>query len=121
MAAPRKTRKVYDSEIEPEAQVVERRAPAATTPEARENQLIALAYDLTEKQLIEGTASSQVISHLLKMGSRRERLEQLKIGGEVRLNETKIENMESATRTEELYAKAMKAMSVYSGQDTQDD
>lgn len=121
MAAPRKARPVYDSEIEPENQVaIPRRAPA-TTPEARENQLIALAYDLAEKQLIEGTASSQVISQLLKMGSRRERLEQLKIGGEVRLNETKIENMESGARTEELYAKAMKAMSVYSGQEQQDD
>lgn len=121
MAAPRKARKVYDSEIEPDNQVaIPRRAPA-TSPEARENQLIALAYDLAEKQFIEGTASSQVITHFLKMGSSRERLEQLKIGGEVRLNETKIENMESAARTEELYAKAMKAMSVYSGQEQQDD
>ncbi|QPX62465.1 hypothetical protein SEA_TRUCKEE_1 [Arthrobacter phage Truckee] len=121
MAAPRKARKVYDSEIEPEDQLaIPRRAPA-TSPEARENQLIAMAYDLAEKQFIEGTASSQVITHFLKMGSSRERLEQLKIGGEVRLNDTKIENMESAARTEELYAKAMKAMSVYSGQESDDD
>ncbi|UYL88196.1 hypothetical protein SEA_LILHUDDY_1 [Arthrobacter phage LilHuddy] len=121
MAAPRKARKVYDSEIEPEDQVaIPRRAPA-TSPEARENQLIALAYDLAEKQFLEGTASSQVITHFLKMGSSRERLEQLKIGGEVRLNETKIENMESGARTEELYAKAMKAMSVYSGKESGDE
>ncbi|QFP95393.1 hypothetical protein SEA_MAKAI_1 [Arthrobacter phage Makai] len=121
MAAPRKARKVYDSEIEPDDQLaIPRRAPA-TSPEARENQLIAMAYDLAEKQFIEGTASSQVITHFLKMGSSRERLEQLKIGGEVRLNDTKIENMESAARTEELYAKAMKAMSVYSGQESDDD
>lgn len=121
MAAPKKARKVYDSEIEPENQVaIPRRAPA-TSPEARENQLISLAYDLAEKQFLEGTASSQVITHFLKMGSTRERLEQLKIGGEVRLNNTKIENMESAARTEELYAKAMKAMGVYSGQEPDDD
>ncbi|QFG13611.1 hypothetical protein PBI_SHEPARD_1 [Arthrobacter phage Shepard] len=121
MAAPRKARKVYDSEIEPDNQVaIPRRAPA-TSPEARENQLIALAYDLAEKQFLEGTASSQVITHFLKMGSSRERLEQLKIGGEVRLNETKIENMESGARTEELYAKAMKAMSVYSGKESGDE
>lgn len=35
----------------------------ALTPEARENQLISLASDLAEKQLREGTASSQVITH----------------------------------------------------------
>lgn len=121
MAAPKRARKVYDSEIEPDNQVaIPRRAPA-TSPEARENQLIALAYDLAEKQFIEGTASSQVITHFLKMGSSRERLEQLKISGEVRLNDTKIENMESGARTEELYSKAMKAMSVYSGQEQTDD
>jgi hypothetical protein len=55
------------------------------------------------------------------MGSSRERHEQLKLAGEIRLNDTKIENMESAARTEELYAKAMKAMSVYSGQEVDDD
>lgn len=121
MAAPRKAKKVYDSEIEPEDSVaIPRRAPAVS-PEARENQLIAMAYDLAEKQFLEGTASSQVITHFLKMGSSRERFEQLKLGGEIRLNDTKIENMESAVRTEELYSKAMKAMSVYSGQEVDDD
>lgn len=121
MAAPKRARKVYDSEIEPEGQLAIPRLSPATSPEARENQLIALAYDLAEKQFIEGTASSQVITHFLKMGSSRERLEQLKISGEVRLNDTKIENMESGARTEELYSKAMKAMSVYSGQEQTDD
>jgi hypothetical protein len=121
MAAPRKARKVYDSEIEPDDQLAIPRLAPATSPEARENQLISLAYDLAEKQFIEGTASSQVITHFLKMGSSRERLEQLKISGEVRLNDTKIENMESGARTEELYSKAMKAMSVYSGQEQTDD
>ena len=48
---------------------------AASTPEAREQQLIALAVDLAEKQLIEGTASSQVISHFLKLGSIRAQIE----------------------------------------------
>ena len=38
----------------------EKKIRPATTPEARENQMIALAVDLAEKQLIEGTASSQV-------------------------------------------------------------
>ena len=47
----------------------------ALTPEARENQLISLAVDLAEKQLQEGTASSQVITHYLKLGSTKERIE----------------------------------------------
>ncbi|ASR83300.1 hypothetical protein SEA_CATERPILLAR_2 [Arthrobacter phage Caterpillar] len=121
MAAPKRARKVYDSEIEPEDQLAIPRLAPATSPEARENQLIGLAYDLAEKQFRDGTASSQVITHFLKMGSSRERLEQLKISGEVRLNDTKIENMESGARTEELYSKAMKAMSVYSGQEQTDE
>ena len=121
MAAPRKARKVYDAEIVSENEVAIPRRSPATTPEARENQLISLAYDLAEKQIEEGTASSQVITHFLKMGSSRERHEQLKLAGEIRLNDTKIENMESAARTEELYAKAMKAMSVYSGQEVDND
>ena len=47
----------------------------ATSPEARENQLISLAVDLAEQQLMKGTASSQVITHYLKMGSTKEKLE----------------------------------------------
>jgi hypothetical protein len=54
---------------------VTRRRPA-TTPEARENQLISQAVDLAEKQMLEGSASAQVISHFLKLGSSREKLEQ---------------------------------------------
>ena len=52
-----------------------KRIRPALTPEAREDQLIALATNLAEKQLLEGTASSQVITHYLKMGSTKERLE----------------------------------------------
>ena len=46
-----------------------RKIRPALTPEARENQMISLAVDLAEKQLMEGTASSQVITHYLKLGS----------------------------------------------------
>ena len=52
-----------------------RKIRPALTPEARENQLISLAVDLAEKQLQEGTASSQVITHYLKLGSTKERIE----------------------------------------------
>jgi hypothetical protein len=54
-----------------------RRRSRARTPEAREDELANLAYDLAEDQIRDGTASSQVITHFLKAGSRRERMEQL--------------------------------------------
>jgi len=87
----------------------------ATTPEARENQLVALAVDLAEKQLADGTASAQVISHFLKLGSSRERLEQERLGYENELTKTKIETLASQQRVEELYMNALNAMRSYSG------
>jgi len=89
----------------------------ATTPEGRENQLIALAVDLAEKQLANGTASAQVISHYLKLGSSREKLEQERLGLENELIAQKTEAMKAAARVEELYERALGAMRSYSGQD----
>lgn len=93
------------------------RRPPATTPEGRENQLISLAVDLAEKQLSEGTASSQVISHFLKMGSPREKLEQERIALENDLLEAKADALASAKNVEELYGQALDAMRSYSGQE----
>lgn len=98
-----------------------RRRPPATTPEGRENQLVSLAVDLVEKQLREGTASAQVITHYLKLGSTREKLEQAKLRGENHLLEAKVENLGSMKRQEELYSDALKAMSQYSGQSSPED
>ena len=92
------------------------RRPPATTPEGRENQLVAAAVDLAERQLREGTASAQVISHYLKLGSSREKLEQERIKNENSLIHHKIEALESAKRVEELYASALNAMRSYAGQ-----
>lgn len=92
----------------------------ALTPEARENQMIALAVDLAEKQLIEGTASSQVITHFLKLASSRERLEKEKLEKENELLRAKTEAIESAKRVEELYSDALKAMRSYRGEDDED-
>lgn len=94
-----------------------RRRPPATTPEARENQLIALAVELAEKQIIAGTASSQVISHYLKLGSSREKLEQERLSQENALLQVKKEAMESQKRVEELYKTALDAMRSYAGQE----
>lgn len=97
-----------------------RRAPART-PEARENQMIALAVDLAEKQLSEGTASSQVISHFLKLGSTIARLEKKKLEQEVELSKAKTEAIQSQKRVEELYKNAMDAFRSYSGGGPSDD
>lgn len=89
--------------------------PPATTPEARENQLVAQAYDLAEQQIREGKASSQVITHFLKMGTARERLEQERLRGENELLKAKVENMASSARVETLYSEALDAMKLYTG------
>lgn len=89
----------------------------ATTPEGREREMISLAFDLAEKQLREGTASSQVISSFLKLGSSREELEQERIRHENELSRVKREALEGQQRVETLYAQALDAMRSYSGQE----
>lgn len=91
-----------------------RRRPART-PEARENQMIALAVDLAEKQLLEGTASSQVITHYLKLGSTKERIEKEILEKQKELIVAKTENLQSQKKVEELYANALSAMRSYQG------
>lgn len=93
----------------------------ATTVEGRENQLIAHAIDLAERQLRDGSASAQVISHYLKLGSTRERLEQERLIKENELLSAKVEQLASAKRMEEIYEKALNAMRSYAGQETEDD
>lgn len=93
----------------------------ALTPEARENQLISLAVDLAEKQLLEGTASSQVITHYLKLGSTKEKAEREKLEKEKELLEAKVEALKSAKRVEELYSDAISAMRKYSGHGVDND
>jgi hypothetical protein len=98
-------------EIEPRSN----RAPAVR-PQDRENQIINAAMDLAEQQILSGTASAQVITHYLKLGSSREKLEQEKIRQENALLSKKKEIMESQKRIEELYEEALNAMRSYSGQ-----
>lgn len=93
----------------------------ALTPEARENQMIALAVDLAEKQLLEGTASSQVITHYLKLGSTKERIEKEILEKQKELISAKTESIQSAKRIEELYSEALNAMRNYNGQGDSDD
>lgn len=92
---------------------VSRRLKPALSPEARENQMISLAVDLAEKQLIEGTASAQVITHYLKLATTKEQLEREKLKKENELLKAKTEALQSAQHIEELYNNAIKAMQSY--------
>lgn len=91
--------------------------PPGQTLEARENQLILLATNLAEKQLREGTASSQVISHYLKLGSTRERLEQERLRNENGLARAKTEAIENQKQQEVDLKEVMSALRSYSGLD----
>jgi hypothetical protein len=106
-------------------EVQHKRRRPATTPEAREQEMVSMAMELAENQIREGTASSQVITHFLKAGSLREQLEQERIAHENALLQVKKEALESAKRVEAMYAEALNAMRSYSGQltdsDTEDD
>ena len=77
--------------------------------------MINLSLDAAEKQLREGTASSQVITHFLKLGSSRELLEQEKIKEETKQTRAKIDSLEASSRSEERYAAAIEAMRRYQG------
>ena len=94
---------------------------AALTPEAREKQLIALAIDVAEEQMRNGTASSQVISHFLKLGSTRAQIEKELLEKQRDLAAAKAEAIESSAKMEDLYLKAAKAMKSYQGQEDEED
>lgn len=87
----------------------------ALTPEARENQLISLAMDCAEQQMLDGTASSQVLTHFLKLGSIKAQVELEKVKRENELLTAKTETLQSMQRVEELYANAISAMQIYNG------
>lgn len=87
----------------------------ATSEENRERQLVSLAYDLAERQLLDGSAPPATVNHLLKTGSSRERLEKSRLQKENELLAAKVEALQSAKRVEELYAQALDAMRAYNG------
>ena len=106
--------------MEDKPKVRSQKSRPASTPEAKEQQLIALATNLAEKQLREGTASSQVITHYLKLGTTLALVEKEKLELENELLKAKTECIKSAKRTEELYADALAAMRKYSGNADED-
>ena len=98
-----------------------RKMRPALTPESRENQLISLAVDLVEQRLIDGTASAQEVTHFLKLGTAKERLEREKLEEENKLLRAKTENLQSQKKMEEMYEQALNAMRDYSGQGDPDE
>lgn len=93
----------------------------AINPEIRENQMISLAVDLAEQQLRDGTASSQVITHFLKLGSSKERLEKEMMEKQKDLISAKTENLQSSQKIEKLYNDAIRMMKRYNGDFSDDE
>lgn len=110
---PKKTRtkKVVEENIDNK----QRKFAPAMTPEARENQLVSLAYNIAEQRLLDGTASAQEITHFLKLGSQKEKLEKEILGKQSLLLDAKTDSIKSAQKNEELYKNAIEAMKKYSG------
>lgn len=91
------------------------------TPEARENRLISLAMDLAEQRLLNGTASSQEVTHFLKLGSIRAREELERVKLENKMIEAKTKSINSMENSEQLYKEAIAAFQLYSGTNQQRD
>ncbi len=106
MARPKKT-----------ADVPVRKRPPAASLEAKEAEMIGLAVDLAEQQLRDGTASAQVITHYLRLGTTNNRLEKEKLERETQMLRAKTEALQSQKHIEELYQEAINALSRYSGKE----
>ena len=107
--------------IEPERANKSRKKRPALTPEAREQQLIAEAYDLVEERILNGTATSQELVHFLKLGTQKARTEMEILERQKELITAKTEALQSAKHVEELYSEAMKAMKIYTGEENKDE
>ena len=105
----------------PKAKHIKRREAPGRTVESRENQIARLAYDLVEKRIRSGSATSQEVVYFLKMGSSQSRLEKVKLENENKLLAAKTEALESQKKIEELYEKAIRSMALYQGRDVEDD
>lgn len=101
-------------------QRAQRKPRRASTPEGRESQLVGMAVNLAEQQIADGTASAQVISHFLQLGSSKGMLEREKLKSENELLRARVGTIESLKKQEELYGEALNAMRRYAGQDEEE-
>ena len=111
---PRKSRKVESPETP-------RKIRPALSEDAREQQLISLAVDCAERQMMDGTASSAVIVHYLKLGTAREKLEMKRLEKEIAYQEAKTQAIKSGDEMKEMYKNAIDAMRRYSGYDDEEE
>lgn len=98
-----------------------RKSTPARSAKQRENQLINLAIDLAERQLRDGSATSQVITHFLKLATVKEQLENEKLRSDLKLAEAKIKQIENSSMNEETYKRAIEAMKSYKGAEEYED
>lgn len=98
-----------------------KRLKRTLNPEAREKQLISLAMDAAEEQLINGTASSQVITHFLKLATAKEELERKRLEADIALANAKKKDIDSNNNKEKLYREAIAAFKGYSGEEVDED
>ena len=115
-------RKAYDAKSPADISGTRRRN-RARTEEGRENQMIALAIDKVEERMMNGTASSQEYVHYLKLAANRktQRLENEKLELELELVKAKTEAIQSTKRSEEMFAEAIKQMTIYQGRGEPED
>ena len=107
MPRPQKTIEPPSEDLEPMYRPID--------PEAREQHMISLAVDLAEKKLRDGTATSQIIEHYLRLGSVRAQLDYALMQEELELKRAKTESIHAMRTEEEKYQKAIDAMRIYSG------
>lgn len=94
---------------------VRKKCPPVSSPEAREKQIINLAYNEAEKRIRDGTATSQLLTFFLKLGSVREQMELEKIRSDLRMTDAKIRQIDEQKDIKELYEKAIEAQKRYRG------
>lgn len=94
---------------------IQRKLPPAGSAEARESQMVSYAMDLAEKQLRDGTATSQVQVHFLKLATIQSELELKKLEAEVRYREAQIKAQGDAAENDKRLERAMVAFAGYSG------
>lgn len=126
MYVPSKLQKVYlnkEKGMENTYESIENITPTPIlSDEARENRVIAAAYNLAERQINEGTASAMVITHFLKLGSEKEKLEREKLQRENELLRAKVDAYEQAKLQERDYSIVIAALKSYNGlSDTETD
>lgn len=109
-----------DSEQNPKRPPASGRRAPATTPEQRNNQLIAMSFDAAEQMITSGKATSQLLTHFLKQGTARDELEKTKLELEGQLLKVRADSIMASEDVRELYQEAIEAMTDYKGGTSED-